>query len=125
MGISFNYNGKLKPRARELRQAGNLAEILMWKQLQNRKFCDLLFHKQKTIGNFIVDFCCESARVIIEVDGGSHIGKEEHDAERQAILEGMGFHVIRVSDADVKLNMCGVLTYLQCEIERLANSPLK
>ena len=92
----------------------------MWRQLQNKKFLGLQFDKQKVIGNFIADFCCESKKIIIEVDGESHANREEYDAERDAYLQGASFTVLRVSTADVKYNMDGVLCWLQSQIETLS-----
>lgn len=76
-----------------------------------------MFNKQKTIGNYIVDFCCEAKKVIIEVDGASHNDKQEADASRDAFLTDLGFRVLRVSTADVKHNMDGVLLYLESELK--------
>ena len=96
-----------------MRQGGNLAEVLMWQELKNRKFCGLKFSRQKTIGNYIADFACESGKIIIEVDGISHIGREEYDIERDAYLEGAGFKVIRVDAEDVKYNFDSTLKQLK------------
>ena len=103
---SLPYNPKLRERAKELRKAGNLSEVLLWKQLNKRKFKGYDFDRQKIIGNFIVDFYCYDCRVVIEVDGGSHKDKVEYDLERDAILTGIGLTVIHIPADDVlnKLN---------------------
>ena len=70
----------------------------------------LHFRKQAPIGKYIVDFCCHSARMIIEVDGGQH-GEEAgqvRDAERTAWLESQGYRVLRFWNNDVLENMSGV-----------------
>ena len=64
-------NKRLKEVARDLRKAGNEAEILLWKQLRRKQLCNLDFDRQRIIGSFIVDFYCPEKRVIIEIDGGS------------------------------------------------------
>ena len=91
------------------RKAGNLAEILLWRELKNKKFLGFDFTRQATIGNFIVDFLCEAKKVIIEVDGSSHIGREDYDRGRDEYLWGAGYNVIRVSAENVKFNMEYVL----------------
>ena len=53
---SLPYNPALKERARALRRAGNLAEVLLWNQLKSRQVLGLDFDRQKIIGNYIVDF---------------------------------------------------------------------
>jgi len=97
------FNPALRERARELRKAGNLPEVLFWKQLHKSQFKGYDFHRQKIIGNFIVDFYCQNCRAVIEVDGGSHKDKVEYDRERDAFLTGLGLTVIHI-DADDVLN---------------------
>lgn len=62
------YNPKLKDRAKELRKAGILSEVLLWQELKSRKFLNLDFDRQKVIGNYIVDFYCDDLRLVIEID---------------------------------------------------------
>jgi len=110
------YNKLLKERARELRKAGNLAEVLLWRELKNRKLLGLDFTRQKVIGNFIVDFFCAKKRVVIEVDGGSHNQKVEQDKERDNYMEALGLTIIRILDSDVKRNLGGVVKFLTAQL---------
>ncbi|MSS82929.1 endonuclease domain-containing protein [Acidaminococcus fermentans] len=66
--------------------------------------------RQVIIGKYIVDFCCERAQVIIELDGGQHYETENKkaDAERTRHLERLGFLVLRYSNRDVMRNFSGV-----------------
>ena len=66
--------------------------------------------RQVIIGKYIVDFCCERAQVIIELDGGQHYEEENRkaDAERTRHLERLGFLVLRYSNRDVMRNFSGV-----------------
>ncbi len=111
--MSLPYNPALKDRARELRRAGNLAEVLLWNQLKRKQFLGLDFDRQKVIGNYIVDFYCAEKSVVIEVDGSSHDDKVEYDAIRDAFLMGLGLAVIHLRDRDVKNNMVGVMDFLR------------
>jgi len=111
--MSLPYNAALKKRAQELRKAGNLSEVLLWQQVKNKQFRGLDFDRQKIIGNYIVDFYCSQARVVIEIDGSSHDDKVEYDAERDAYLAGLGLTVVHVRDEDVKQNLEGVLEFLK------------
>ncbi|APC97839.1 endonuclease domain-containing protein [Francisella frigiditurris] len=117
------YNPRLKKRAKELRQAGNLSEVLLWNKLKNKQLLDLDFDRQKIIGNYIVDFYCPSLNVVIEIDGSSHNDKFEYDEQRQAYLEGLGLYVLRVLDEDVKFNIAGALFYLKDKLEKLKGLP--
>lgn len=69
------YNKELSLRARALRKAGNLAEVIFWKQVRNGSFWNIDFDRQRIIGNFKVDFYVKSLGLIIEIDGSSHNGK--------------------------------------------------
>ena len=111
--MSLPYNPALKERARELRRAGNLSEVLLWNELKNGKFQGLDFDRQKIIGNYIVDFFCAEKQVVIEVDGSSHDDKVAYDAQRDAFLTGLGLTVIHIQDVDVKRNLESVLLFLQ------------
>jgi very-short-patch-repair endonuclease len=110
--MSLPYNPALKQRARELRRAGNLSEVLLWNQIKNGKFLGLDFDRQKIIGNYIVDFYCAEKSVVIEIDGSSHDNKAEYDAVRDAYLKGLGLIVIRLIDGDVKKNLAEVMEFL-------------
>ena len=95
------HNPKLKIRARELRQAGNLSEVLFWKQVRNRQFLGLDFDRQKIIGSYIVDFYNANYQIVIEIDGKSHEFKIHYDEERDNFLRSLGLTVIHISAEDV------------------------
>jgi very-short-patch-repair endonuclease len=111
--MSLPYNPALKGRARELRRAGNLAEVLFWQQVKNKQFLGLDFDRQKIIGNYIVDFYCAEKQVVIEIDGSSHDQKADYDAIRDAFLTGLGLTVIHVRAEDVKSDLTNVIGKLK------------
>jgi len=111
--MSLPYNPTLKDRARALRRAGNLAEVLLWKHLKNKQLFGLDFDRQKIIGNYIVDFYCAQKQVVLEVDGSSHNEKADYDAQRDAFLSGLDLTVIHILDSDVKTNLAGVMCFLR------------
>ena len=106
------YNPKLRERARELRKAGNLPEIMLWRQLHKKKFKGYDFDRQKIIGNYIADFYCVDCCVVIEIDGSSHDTKEVYDAERNTFMKDLGLEIIRISANDVKNNLFEVMKML-------------
>jgi len=107
------YNRYLKERARKLRKARNLSEVLFWMQVHKGKFWEIDFDRQRIIGNYIVDFYIKSLSLIIEIDGSSHIGKEVYDAKRQAYLESFGLKFYRIEDARVKNDLYSVMEELE------------
>ena len=111
--MALPYNPALKQRARELRRAGNLSEVLLWNQIKNKQFLGLDFDRQKIIGNYIVDFYCAEKSIVLEIDGSSHDEKVEYDAKRDAFLQGLGLTVIHIADSDVKNNLSGVMDFLR------------
>ncbi|MFN3605482.1 MAG: DNA methyltransferase [Leptonema sp. (in: bacteria)] len=107
------YNPELKERARELRKAGNLSEVLFWKRVKGKQFLGLDFDRQKIVGNYIVDFFVKDIGVVIEIDGSSHNDKVEYDKQRDEYLKSVGLKVIHILDEDVKKNLDGVMEYLK------------
>lgn len=110
--MSLPYNPALKERAKELRKAGNLSEVLFWNQVKNKQFKGLDFDRQKIIGNYIVDFYCANCNVVVEIDGSSHDNKQDYDAERDEFLESLGLTVIHIPVVEVMNNMSSVIEML-------------
>ncbi|HZJ80918.1 MAG TPA: DUF559 domain-containing protein [Dysgonamonadaceae bacterium] len=110
--FSLPYNPKLKERAKALRKAGNLAEVLFWQEVHKRKFKGFDFDRQKIIGNYIVDFYCANRQVVVEIDGSSHDEKQKYDAVRDAFLESLGLTVIHITAKDVLQNLGSVMAGL-------------
>lgn len=67
-------------------------------------------NRQKVIGNYIVDFYCSEAKLIIELDGSQHyeIKGQNSDIARDSFLKGLGIGVLRYSNRDVNHNFEGV-----------------
>jgi very-short-patch-repair endonuclease len=92
--------------ARELRQPLTPAEASLWRLLRNRNL-GYKFRRQHEIQVFIIDFYCAEVKLCIEIDGESHLGKEqqEYDAARTEYLESLGCKVIRFTNNDVRSNI--------------------
>jgi very-short-patch-repair endonuclease len=105
------FNKKLKARARELRKNMTEAESFLWQRIKSKQLKGRQFYRQKNIGNYIVDFYCPSAKVIVELDGGQHYTQEgiSRDQVRDKYLESLGFTILRFSDREVFKNIEGVL----------------
>jgi very-short-patch-repair endonuclease len=117
------YNPRLKNIARTLRKDMTWAEILLWKEIKEKKVLGYDFHRQKPIDEYIVDFYCPRLKLILEIDGDSHDGKEESDKIRQEKLESLGLTVLRFWDLDVRANVDGIVGQLKEWIESNMTHP--
>ncbi len=81
--------------ARQLRYNLTDTERFVWSRLRSRRFAGFKFRRQFPLGQYVVDFVCLAARVIIELDGGQHTLQREYDSERTRWLENDGYCVIR------------------------------
>jgi very-short-patch-repair endonuclease len=81
----------------------------MWSRLRDRRFLGLKFKRQVPIDRFVVDFLSTEAKLIVEIDGGQHGERAEADKQRTAVLESMGYLVLRFWNNDVLTNIEGVL----------------
>src|SRR5665213_1778767 len=95
--------------ARRLRRDRTDAERALWFRLRDRRLDGLKFRRQAPIKSYVVDFCCETARLIVELDGGQHAERSAEDVKRTADLEAFGYLVLRFWNTDVLQNMDGVL----------------
>jgi len=87
------------------------AEKKMWINIRVKQLKGRQFYRQKIIGNYIVDFYCPKAKLVIELDGGQHYTNKgkNRDEERDTYLRGLGLEVLRFSDRDFLKNQSGVL----------------
>ena len=76
------YNKNLTQASRDLRKNMTEAEPLLWSRLRNKQILGLQFYRQKLLLNYIVDFYCPSANLVIECDGGQHYTDESLEADR-------------------------------------------
>ena len=95
-GEVFNF-------ARKLRKEQTEAERFLWVRLRGRKLKGFKFRRQHPIKNWIADFYCHEAKLVIEVDGGIHLNKrqQQSDEGRTYELEGLGLKVLRFTNDEV------------------------
>jgi very-short-patch-repair endonuclease len=112
-------NKNLKQPARVLRGNMTEAERKLWSRIRGKQMHGLQFYRQKVIGNYIVDFFCHKAKIVIEVDGGQHFENPglENDSKRDAYLQSLGLTVIRINNLDVLTNMDGVIQMIWEELK--------
>ena len=103
-------NPKLTANAQELRKNMTKEERNLWYNFL--KELPITINKQKVIGNYIVDFYCASAKIVIELDGSQHFEEQgkRYDEKRDEYLKSLGLTVLRYSNYDVNTNFYGVCT---------------
>jgi very-short-patch-repair endonuclease len=110
-------------RARELRREVTPTEKILWRHLRGRRFAGFKFRRQTPITGYIADFYCAKARLIIELDGESHVEREGRDRKRQQVLEGKGFRVLRLWDTLVYEDLDAILELIWRECQARCGSP--
>ena len=111
------HNSALTRNARALRKEMTKEERHLWYDfLRNYP---VRFLRQKVIDNYIVDFYCHDARLIIELDGSQHYEKEGllKDKLRTEHLESRNLTVIRISNNEVMRNFRGVCEYIDMAVK--------
>jgi very-short-patch-repair endonuclease len=114
------FNRKdLKSFRSSLRNKSTSAEAELWEELKSKKLEGRKFRRQYSIGSYIVDFCCPSEKLIIELDGDPHgeSQKIEKDEIRDNYLEGLGFIVLRFENRFVFQEP----EYIKSEIRKVLN----
>ena len=108
MAFFLPHNKKLLEYARSLRREMTPQERRLWYEFL--KDSPMKFYRQRVIGNFIVDFYCASARLVVEIDGGQHCDEvvAEYDSKRTGFLNSLGITVLRYTNLDVGENFEGV-----------------
>ena len=120
-----SYNKDNIPLAKVLRKNMTPWERKLWYDFL--KYYPVRFQRQKAIGNYIADFYCAKARLVIELDGGGHYTPEqaEKDRLRTKGLESMSLTVVRICNLDIDRNFRGVCEYIDLTVKNLSPSQLR
>ena len=119
------YNKNLKLPSRDLRSNMTDAEQCLWQRLRRKQILGLQFYRQKPILNFIVDFYCPAANLVIECDGGQHYTVEglEVDRARDKALAQLGLTVLRFDNKQVLTEIDGVVEQIYLIARQKSESP--
>jgi len=93
-------------------------EIILWSRIRRKQIKEVQFYRQKPIGNYIADFYCPKAKLIIELDGSQHYEEKgiKKDKIRDEYFESLGLKVLRFSNLDVLRNLNEVLEKIYKEV---------
>ena len=112
------YNKSNISLARVLRKNMTPWERKLWYEfLRNYP---IRFQRQKAIGNYIADFYCAKARLVVELDGGGHYTAEQmgKDSIRTKELKSMNLTVLRICNLDIDRNFKGVCEYINLAVKK-------
>jgi very-short-patch-repair endonuclease len=100
--VTVPYNPNLKRASQLLRTGMTEAEKHLWQRLK-LKHLGCMFYRQKPIGDYIVDFYCPKARLVIEVDGDYHKEPETQSSDglRENVMRQLGIKTLRFKNVDV------------------------
>lgn len=110
--MSLDYNKNLIQIAKVLRKNQTPQERKLWYEFLSGY--PVRFQRQKTIGDYIVDFYCAKARLVVELDGCGHYEEKQmnYDKIRTIALEQRGLQVLRFINLDITDNFEGVCTII-------------
>lgn len=119
-----HYNKHLKNPARTLRNNQTEAEQKLWYHLRRKQIQNVQFYRQKPLLNFIVDFYCPSAKLVIELDGSQHYEQEhqQKDQLRDELLSNLDLKVLRFNNHQIFIEINAVLEIINAIVrERISN----
>ena len=120
------HNKELVPLAKTLRKGMTREEKHLWYDFL--RSYPIKFIRQKIIGNYIVDFYCPRASLVVELDGSQHYSEKgkQDDAERDAFLAGYGMRVLRITNYEINTNFEGACIEINKRVrEQIGYDPLE
>ncbi len=115
MNRFYSYNKNLKQLSRDLRNSSTLSEIILWTEVLKARKLGYQFHRQRPLAKFICDFFCKDLKLIIELDGATHLDKsvEMKDKLKEKRLKLLGYTVLRFKDEEVLYSLEDVIKKIE------------
>ena len=116
--MNRKHNPELTLHAKKLRKSMTEQERKLWYLFL--KDYSVRFLRQKVIDQFIVDFYCASAKLVVELDGSQHFEDDAltYDDRRTAVLEGFGLNVLRFMNFEIDRHFEAVCEKIHAEVEQ-------
>ena len=117
--LTHNLHIHLETR-RRLRYKTTPEERVLWKLLKSKQLNDTHWYRQFSVGCYILDFYCPSAKLCIELDGIQHYSEEamKYDTKRTAYLAQQGIEVLRVPNELIWSQRSVVIDAIVAELEQ-------
>ena len=119
MSIAKTRRRQLIVYARQNRKHATPAEQRLWRCLCKHQLGVRFRHQAKFPPHYIADFVCHPKRLIIEIDGSSHQGRQAYDAQRTRVLEHKGYMVLRFTNEEVLRGLPGVLKTIERHLKAM------
>ncbi|HOY32623.1 MAG TPA: DUF559 domain-containing protein [Bacteroidales bacterium] len=113
------YRSDLPEKARKLRNNPTVSEQTLWKALKGKNQFGYDFHRQKPLDSYIADFYCRDLKLVIELDGATHLSEDviNRDKTKEQSLNDLGINVLRFPDALVINDTSQVLKQIEIYID--------
>ena len=108
---------QIKFRSRFLRKTQTVQEELLWSHLRRNNF-GIKFKRQVALGPYIVDLCCKSRKIVIELDGSYHKSLEakDYDFKKNKYLNNLGYKVLRFWNREIDKDLSRVINKIIKEL---------
>ena len=114
----MKHNKNLTNLAQQLRKNMTREERKLWYEFLQQYPCQ--FHRQVTVGRYILDFYCSKAKLAIELDGSQHYEPEnlKKEQERTLFLEKNGIYVLRFQNEEILQNFRDACETIDFEVQK-------
>ena len=121
--LDRKHNPKLTENAKELRKNMTKEEKHLWYDFL--KGYSVPFLRQKVIDDYIADFYCHKARLIIELDGSQHYTKDGilKDKIRTERIEKRDLTVLRIPNGEINHNFEGICRFINEFVKESLRQP--
>jgi very-short-patch-repair endonuclease len=103
-------------KAQALRDTETVEEKMIWDIVKDNQILGFRFRRQHPMADFIADFYCHRANLVIEIDGDVHKSQQDYDAARTEIMKTFGVSVIRFRNEEVRGNINSVKEKIKAEL---------
>jgi very-short-patch-repair endonuclease len=120
--VSSHRSRVLDERASLMRHAPTPSEARLFEAVRGGRLGVAFRRQVPLLGRFIADLYVPGLRLVVEVDGGYHRQRHEHDARRDRALARAAYYVLRVDAALVLSDLPSVIERIRAELERVGTS---
>ena len=116
--MKWFYNKDINNIAKTLRKQMTRQERHLWYDFLRNYYVKV--YRQRAIDNYVADFYCPAAKLVVELDGGQHYTEKKmlDDEHRSLIINQYGMHVVRIPNNEIDNNFYSVCTYLDSIIKK-------